>query len=109
MSKLNEIAQQLQNQARRQPKAQRTLSRGLTLTLRFDARRRIWTLSLTRHLSTPSAKEEGICRAAFGVPESANRSQLTAAGGYNIVRFSWIDPPPQMPLIEAPEARHEYH
>jgi hypothetical protein len=83
-------------------------SHGLTLTLRREPppsggkQGGSWILSLTRLGVQPGPNEETICRAAFNVPDSAQRQELTRtnkyAKDYFITRLTW---PQQLALLPA--------
>jgi hypothetical protein len=81
MDKLKNLAEKMKNAARHGT-VQKQLSKGLTLTLRHLKAGDIWVLSL---------KEEEICRAAFGIPQAAQRETATK-GPYHITRFTWLEP-----------------
>jgi hypothetical protein len=97
---LPEIAQALRSAARvTGGPAQHRLSRGLTLTLQHNQGQ--WTLSLTRHKSTPSPTEERLTRQAFGVPRATRR--LHKKNDYHIIRLAWKEATPGEAEPEAPK------
>lgn len=101
---LTQIAFLMRREARQSGKAQRTLKRGLTLTLQRQGNH--WTLSLTRPEVPPSEREVTICRARFEVPASA-AEETDQVGEYHVTRLKWTEVYTQTSFAEEPVARYE--
>ena len=94
MTKLADIAAEMIAQADYLPYVtgapiqpyQRTLPRGLTLTLRLVGE--CYILSMTRRGVEPSPREVAICRQVFGIPDHIRASHIEN-GEYFILSFTW--------------------
>lgn len=87
MEKLAGIAEQMKTEAVEKGKVQRTLEKGLTLTLWRDGLD--WVLSMTRRGVRPGDGEVMTCRRAFGVPDEAE-AEGEEIGEYQVRRVRWL-------------------
>lgn len=102
--KLKSIAQTMISFARKHPDPAGDLSayrqplpRGLVVMFVIVAAE--YRLALSRATVWPSKMEETICRAAFEVPDHAQR-QATQKGDYYHVVYTWGDDPPDPPIFK---------
>jgi hypothetical protein len=98
-NKLAAIAEGMKSEAAEKGKVQRTLPKGLTMTLWRDGLD--WVLSLTRYGTRASDMEMKICREAFGVPDEAE-AEGEEINDYQVRRVRWVAAS-QEALFELPE------